>query len=248
MKKVITLITFLLTINFGFSQSISPRLWVNNTYYVFDSIHSTIYFEAQLDTISIVLEETDSISLEIHHTMTYHNILSYNTAKENEFFNPETNFCTQDNVGIGQVQIQGTKIDYMPYILADDTFFCQEEEIIFVVTTYSYLPNVDQNFHLLYIKCIRPSVVSLQNEFSFPIIKLFPNPTSDWLTIDVVNFKDASKITLFDIYGSVVKELVINNSQDQQNVNVSDLTEGIYFVSIKNNQEQLFTQKLVISK
>ena len=66
--------------------------------------------------------------------------------------------------------------------------------------------------------------------------------------ISIDDFKDASKITLFDIYGKVVKELVINNSQDQHTVDVSDLTEGIYFVSIKNNQEQLFTQKLVISK
>jgi hypothetical protein len=247
MKRIITLISFLITFQSVFSQSISPRLWVNNTYHVFDSI---IYFSnvnQHIDTTIFEVAETDSVTFELHHTNLYHNILLYGTVTPAEFFAPTTNFCTQNSAGIGQVQIQGTKIDYMPYLVTDEEFFCYEDEIFFFFYNYIFHDNIG-NFELLhYIKLVRPQPLSV-DEISLPKINIFPNPTTDRLTLEFKELKGVANISILNMYGNVVKVLADNSTLHQQTIDVSDLSEGVYFVSIKNDNEQLFTQKIVITR
>jgi hypothetical protein len=50
------------------------------------------------------------------------------------------------------------------------------------------------------------------------------------------------------MYGNVVKVLAADSTLNQQTIDVSDLSEGVYFVSIKNDNEQLSTQKMVITR
>jgi hypothetical protein len=245
MKKVITLITFLFTFFIGYSQSISPRLWVNNTYYVFDSIQYFSNLNQLLDSLIIEVSETDSVTFELHHTNLYHDIIFYGTVTPAEFHGLTTNFCTQNSTGIGQVQIQGTKIDYMPFLITDEEFFCFENEIYFFFYNYIFHEDIG-GFELLhYIKLVRPQPLSV-NEFSPPKIKLFPNPTYDWLTIEYDASTLSSAITIYDISGGKVKQLSTDIKNQQHTVDVSDLTPGVYFVEINDNIGNSVYEKFVV--
>lgn len=244
MKKVITLITFLFTFFIGYSQSISPRLWVNNSYYVFDSIHYFSNSNELLDTMVFEVSETDSVTFELHHTNLYHNIHFYGTMTHSHLFDPIGGHCIQ-GMDVGQVQIQGTKIDYMPYLITDDTFFCGEDEIYFFY--YNAFMYLDEYFmqRLHYIKLVRPQTLST-NEFSPPQIKLFPNPTNDWLTIEYDASILSSAITIYDISGGKVKQLSTDIKNQQHTVDVSDLTPGVYFVEINDNIGNSVYEKFVV--
>jgi hypothetical protein len=247
MKKVITLISFLLTIHCTFSQSISPRLWVNNTYYFLDSIHYFSNSNELIDSMVFEVSETDSVTFELHHTNFYHLIYFYGSITHSSLFNPASQgFCTQ-GIDVGQVQIQGTKIDYMPYLIKDDTFFCGEDEIYFFY--YNEFMYLDEYYmqRLHYIKLIRPQTLST-NEFSLPKIKLFPNPTSDWLTIEYEAPTLSTAITIYDISGGEVKKVNTNIENKQHTIDVSDLSPGVYFAEIKNDADKSVFEKFIVLK
>lgn len=63
-------------------------------------------------------------------------------------------------------------------------------------------------------------------------ISVFPNPTTDYLFFskDISN----SNVTIYNATGNVV----IGNQNIENNINVSKLSAGIYFVSIENNSNK----------
>jgi hypothetical protein len=64
-------------------------------------------------------------------------------------------------------------------------------------------------------------------------VKVFPNPTKDWLTVTYDNLP--AKIQLFNITGSLLK--TVEPTAMQSTIDVSDLSAGIYFVKV--NQQML---------
>jgi hypothetical protein len=70
------------------------------------------------------------------------------------------------------------------------------------------------------------SVAGFQNVF-FNSLKLVPNPAKNWVQISG-DFDAITAVEIFDIQGKLVKEIV--SFQDQ--INISDLKAGLYFVQI----------------
>ena len=66
-------------------------------------------------------------------------------------------------------------------------------------------------------------------------VKLYPNPTSDDLTIDLnaMNVTGLTRVDVFDISGKLIE----SRSENSQRINISvaDYNAGVYFVSIKNS-------------
>lgn len=80
-------------------------------------------------------------------------------------------------------------------------------------------------------------------------IKVFPNPTSDFLTINIVDNSisfDKINYTLMDSYGREVENGVIPNKLS--NIAIKGLPSGIYYLKIWSNQEVWSVQKIFISK
>lgn len=77
-------------------------------------------------------------------------------------------------------------------------------------------------------------------------IEIFPNPTNDIITIQMnkVNI-DLVEINLFNVTGNLVKSKKLK--QNQQQINVGDLGNGIYMVEIKS-KEWTEMQKLIIKR
>jgi len=64
-------------------------------------------------------------------------------------------------------------------------------------------------------------------------IKVYPNPASNYLYIELKEAKEKTTIEVFDMLGNIVKAGIFNDSQKYISVPVEDLTKGIYTVKIK---------------
>lgn len=82
--------------------------------------------------------------------------------------------------------------------------------------------------------------VELLNNPSFNSydIELFPNPTSDFLNIKF-KFKGDEEVYIFDLNG---KFLIQNTFIEDNKINVSSLTSGIYYLLIKRYNEIIFKE------
>ncbi len=80
---------------------------------------------------------------------------------------------------------------------------------------------------------------------------LYPNPTNGMVTISFSNpIPERTKITVHNLDGLLIRELYNNFLETgQQNIsaNVSDLSNGVYFIKVDNSKLSLFF-KLIINK
>ena len=80
----------------------------------------------------------------------------------------------------------------------------------------------------------------IENETLKPEISIYPNPANNNVTITSNNAKE---LVIFNSVGKEVK--IITNPLSTENINISDLPKGIYFVQVKNGNS-ILTKKLVI--
>ena len=69
-------------------------------------------------------------------------------------------------------------------------------------------------------------------------IRLYPNPANEILNVNILNMNSENAvITIYDIYGKKLIEKSINNNSDNitQEVDLSTLIKGVYYVHVKNN-------------
>jgi len=78
------------------------------------------------------------------------------------------------------------------------------------------------------------------NELKNGVMKIYPNPANDKLFIEQTGNENITEISLFDIYG---KKVITENKQNE--LDISSLTEGIYFLQVKT-KEHFFTQKIIV--
>ena len=66
-----------------------------------------------------------------------------------------------------------------------------------------------------------------------PLFNLYPNPASDIVTLNIVNRNnDYLTLNIYNVTGTLVKSEMLK--QNQRQINVRDLSNGIYMVSIKS--------------
>jgi len=65
---------------------------------------------------------------------------------------------------------------------------------------------------------------SIDEQFAFSLLKVYPNPTSSVLNIEV---KEQTQITIVNVLGEVVKAETINGLST---IDVSELNNGVYFI------------------
>jgi hypothetical protein len=92
------------------------------------------------------------------------------------------------------------------------------------------------------------NVLSIDEESPFNSIRIYPNPVKDVLTIANFQNVDLKTIEIYNILGNLVvqvntKDLSFNNNLQ---LNVSDLNEGLYLTKLIAKDDQSKTQKLII--
>lgn len=81
-------------------------------------------------------------------------------------------------------------------------------------------------------------------------LKVYPNPTTNVLNIEYVCNKEFTKNTLqiSNIAGVHIKSIVLNSITGNETIDVSNLSSGVYFITLKSKNETISKQKFVIIK
>ncbi len=76
-------------------------------------------------------------------------------------------------------------------------------------------------------------------------LKIYPNPTMIFTTLEVEGLEDDAYIIIYNINGREVKRLTIDKMENVKNIDVSGFTKGIYFVKAVSNG-YISTTKLIV--
>ncbi|MES2862533.1 MAG: S8 family serine peptidase [Bacteroidota bacterium] len=78
-------------------------------------------------------------------------------------------------------------------------------------------------------------------------LKIFPNPTTGILNIDLgtANLDNKSTIKLYDIQGRIISTKEMYSSVD--NINLSNLSDGVYMITVENGTSKT-TKKIVLNR
>ena len=85
------------------------------------------------------------------------------------------------------------------------------------------------------------NTTSLSNTENSTSINCFPNPVMDKLTVSAQS--EISEVTVRNLLGQSVKSAIINSTSSS--IDLSDVSAGNYFVSIKLVNGQASTQKFI---
>lgn len=93
------------------------------------------------------------------------------------------------------------------------------------------------------ISCIETGSNDAENETNH--YKVYPNPTKDQVTIEILtNINMPSQIVFYNINGQEVLEQNINTQKNI--INVKELASGIYVYQIRDSKRNVFNGKMVI--
>jgi len=84
------------------------------------------------------------------------------------------------------------------------------------------------------------------NETSVSDFKIFPNPSSGQVKISLnQNIGEELNVEIIDLNGRILKSFSLEKTSNQVNLNLSDLSSGVYFVNLKS-QTARAVKKLII--
>ena len=109
-------------------------------------------------------------------------------------------------------------------------------------------PNDSIYVDLTYV--VTPVGISELTAKNFHLSQPSPNPA-----INSVSFKydfnflpKNSSLKIYDMVGSLVKEEKITGKDGKLNLNLSDLSEGVYFCSLSVNDKMISTRRLIVAR
>ena len=87
-----------------------------------------------------------------------------------------------------------------------------------------------------------------ENEMNFAQLNLYPNPASSVLNIDAKYIQSGNvNVTILDVFGKEIMSKNYNHKQFNDNLNIENLTTGVYFCVFKNDRG-IRTLKFVVNK
>jgi hypothetical protein len=89
------------------------------------------------------------------------------------------------------------------------------------------------------------SVTAVTDAKEVDKIKLYPNPNTGSVEIDLSDIPNITQIQIVNDLGLLVKTLDLNNASGVVNVNTTDLSSGIYYLMIKKSDNSQLTKKMV---
>ncbi len=89
------------------------------------------------------------------------------------------------------------------------------------------------------------TITSLERIDLAKLITVFPNPTDDFLMIDFGEALNSNvRIELINSLGKIIRQQDFDNPSEVEQINLSNISAGIYFIKIKN--EELETYKRIV--
>ncbi|MBN8640584.1 MAG: T9SS-dependent M36 family metallopeptidase [Flavobacteriales bacterium] len=82
--------------------------------------------------------------------------------------------------------------------------------------------------------------------FQNDVVSVFPNPTSDNVTIKINNYSGSLEIQLFDLNGRMIVEKTIDSFSTEEQLSVKGLSSGVYLLKL-NGENISSTKKLIVN-
>ncbi len=75
---------------------------------------------------------------------------------------------------------------------------------------------------------------------------LFPNPAGNYVIVyfNTIELETAGKLLMHDINGKILKTIVLKNYQNQLTLNLGDIPNGVYIISLYVNGKLIESEKL----
>ena len=84
----------------------------------------------------------------------------------------------------------------------------------------------------------------IKENISHVISDFFPNPANDFIKFNYY-LNDNASLIIMDILGNKVKQVALQE-KGEKNIDISDLSKGIYFGNLMSNNEIIAIKKLII--
>ncbi len=90
------------------------------------------------------------------------------------------------------------------------------------------------------------TTLSTPNFEASKTLKIAPNPSKGRISITGDNVTNLESVKVYNILGSLVKNLQVNTTESTLNLDLSALNKGIYLVKLNTKNGETTTQKLII--
>jgi hypothetical protein len=129
--------------------------------------------------------------------------------------------------------IPATNLSFLDEDLTPDTEYCYQVEVIY---------NDCEEPLKTEEKCLM--LLSINDVVGAQEISIFPNPTTGEFTIENGELR-IENVEIFDVYG---RKCHASRVTCHENINISHLQAGIYFVKIFTNTDEVVVKRLVVIK
>jgi len=107
--------------------------------------------------------------------------------------------------------------------------------------------DVDDGNNLYYIIEYDLNTIGLNESLIYPTLEIYPNPNSGIFTIEIGNVDTENlELNIYNVMGDIVLQKKLYGTK--KSVDVSELTNGVYFISYKSNSGVSTRVKIVIDK
>ncbi len=152
--------------------------------------------------------------------------------------------CSTCNDGTATAGISG---GLTPYTYSWNTSPVQDSSVAINLLPEIYTVIItDDNGCVLTDSVVVSFSTNINKEINSSLITIYPNPANDVITFNFnANSNEILILNIYTVMGSLVKTEILK--QNQQEINISDLNNGIYILEIKSDK---FTgkQKLIIQR
>lgn len=181
--------------------------------YDFDVVIGDTVFYPHLDNMFIVINSIDSVLIQSQYRKKY----SYSISLQGVCWGGQSGNYVE---GIGDIQ-SGLFGLFRFYFENSNNFRCYED---------------DQVFYSVVSSC---SSVGIEEVFNNNNFKIYPNPTSTNITIELIGFNNSfqAQLSLFDLTGKKVYTSSINSTIN--NIDVSAIKSGLYLLKIISDSGEI---------
>jgi uncharacterized protein YaiE (UPF0345 family) len=97
-------------------------------------------------------------------------------------------------------------------------------------------PGINQSLHV-----VEGSSPLVQDDFNTNKIVLYPNPAADVLTLSNIDSNSIKNISIVSTLGKVIKNVKLNDTT----INISNLAEGIYILSVETTDGKKYSNRFI---
>ncbi len=129
------------------------------------------------------------------------------------------------------IELSAQSIDKRVIATSGTTFNSSPTKLTFtlgepIIGTIDNTETIDQGF----LSSVNSGTLSIEDELVNKSIKIFPNPVSEYLNIDLNNINGDAILNLYSITGKFILKAKLNRLQNK--VNLNTLESGTYLIKL----------------